>query len=96
MSGTWRGLAVAVTVVMLVLNFFQPMVALFPHRGAAWTAPWPMQVAQAGLSSAWVTYDDMERWVLFAILGFLFSRFVENYERTLNLINEIYRPWGDR
>lgn len=84
-----RKIACLLTLVLLVVNFFQPAVTFFPHRGAEWTAPWPMQIAQAGITAAYPTMEELERWVAFTILAFLFERFAFNLERTLNLINEI-------
>jgi len=88
-----RKVAFLLTLVLLVVNFFQPAVTFFPHLGAEWTAPWPMQIAHASITAAYPTMDELERWVAFAILAFLFERFAFNLERTLEVIHNI---WGDR
>jgi len=84
-----RKVACLLTLVLLVVNFFQPVVTFFPHRGAEWTAPWPMRIAQASITTAYPTMEELERWVAFAILGFLLERFTFNLERTLELVREI-------
>jgi len=91
-----RKAGLVLLIVALAVNFFQPVVAVFPHRGGAWMAPWPMGIAQAGIRAAYPTMEELERWVLLAMVGWLFSRFTSNLERTLELINDIYRPWADR
>lgn len=52
-----------------------------------------MQIAHASITAAYPTMDELERWVAFAILAFLFERFAFNLERTLEVIHNI---WGDR
>lgn len=84
-----RKVACVLTLVLLVVNYFQPAVTFFPHRGAEWTAPWPMGVAQASMTIAYPTMEELERWVVFAILGFLLERFAFNLERTLELIRDV-------
>jgi len=81
-----RKVGLVLTLVALVVNFFQPVVSLAPHRDALWTPPWPMQVAQAGMQVAAVSNDEMERWILFAILGFLVERFVASSEILLDFL----------
>ena len=87
-----RKLGFVLAIVALVVNFFQPVVTSLPHRGGAWTAPWPMQVVQAGMQTAYITNDDLEAWLFGAMLGFLFYRFVDNLDRLVDFIDDVTKP----
>jgi len=81
-----RKVGVMLVVVALVVNFLQPVVSFLPSRSAVWTPPWPMQVVQAGMQVAAVTYDEMERWLWFLVLGFLVERFIASSGLLLDIL----------
>lgn len=99
--GMSKGVALALAVVMVAVNFFStaPVVPTLPHMSwsaGAWFTPWPAQIATAQADEGdyggdyeyveAISYQDLERILIGLAIGYLFGWFVDSFEALMDYL----------
>ena len=87
-----KAFAFTIILVMMVANFIipRPWVPTFPHKSWQWLTPWPTQIAQATVAPA-ISYQDLERIIVGALVGLLVRDFAERLERLVGAVERATR-----
>ena len=76
--------AFALCIVVLVVNFFQPVMTFLPHRGAEWATPWPTQSTYAAVNEAFFSGDDLIRAIAGALVAIMVRDFLNGLGRLID------------